>query len=463
MALPSEHWRCLIKNTEAWRDPKKGVSILDIRKELTSAFSRLVLAVALFVSFGSELNAQDAVIKAGYLIDPATGRIATQQSILVQAGKIVAVGDNLKWSPAARVIDLSHAWVLPGLGDAHQHITLDFPPAPARGSTWEALRLNQSTAERTLRGLRNASVLLNAGFTMIRDVGNAAEYADTEVRRAIERGWFTGPTMLNAGKIITPFGGQNPGTASERGSWWRDEYIDADGEEQMREAVRRNIYYGATVIKLAADSNSYHFGEEEVRIAVNQAHRAGLTVAVHAYGSEAAREAIAAGVDSVEHGYELSDELFDLMKAKGTYLVATEMSAQNAMLLHGDIGMDAKTFHERSMQRLQRAYRHGVRMAFGTDAILELANSTRADQILQQVEIWQEAMLPRQFILQCMTANVASLMHMDKLRGAIRPGFAADIIATTANPLENVAALRKVIFVMKDGAVIRDSSASTTQ
>jgi imidazolonepropionase-like amidohydrolase len=269
--------------------------------------------------------------------------------------------------------------------------------------------------------------------------------------------------MLNAGMIITPFGGQNPGAAPERGTWWRDEYIDANNEEQVRDAVRRNIYYGATVIKLVADSNSYHFSESEIRAAVDEAHRAGLTVAVHVYGSEAGREAIAAGVDSVEHGYDFSDELFDLMKTKGTYLVATEMPAQNAMLLHGDIGMDAKTFHERSLQRLQRAYRHGVRMAFGTDAILELADSTRTDQILRQAEIWQEAVLPPQFILRCMTANVASVMHLDNFRGAIRPGFAADIIATTANPLENVAALRKVIFVMKDGRVIRHSFAGATQ
>ena len=463
MARPSERWRCLTKDPGVWRDPKQGGSILKIRKELTSALSRLALPVAVLASLCGGLNAQDAVIKAGYLIDPANGSIAMHQSILVQAGKIVAVGDNLKWPSAARVIDLSHAWVLPGLGDAHQHITLDFPPVPARGSTWEALRLNQSTAERTLRGLRNASDLLNAGFTMVRDLGNAAEYADTEVRRAIERGWFPGPTMLNAGKIITPFGGQNPGAASERGAWWWDEYIDADGKDQMREAVRRNIYYGATVIKLVGDSNTYHFSEEEIRAAVDEAHRADLTVAVHVYGGEAAREAIAAGVDSIEHGYDLSDELLDLMKTKGTYFVATEMPAQNAMLLHGNIGTDAKTFHERSLQRLQRAYRHGVRMAFGTDAILELPDSTRSNQVLQQAEIWQEATLPPKFILRCMTANVASLMHLDNFRGTIRPGFGADIIATTANPLENVTALRKVIFVMKDGRVIRDSSAGTAQ
>jgi imidazolonepropionase-like amidohydrolase len=224
-------------------------------------------------------------------------------------------------------------------------------------------------------------------------------------------------------------------------------------------AVRRNIYYGATVIKLAADSNAYYFSEEEVHAAVDEAHRAGLTVAVHVYGGEAARNVILGGADSLEHGYELTDELLDLMKQKGTYLVATEMPARNATMLFGDIGMDAKAFHERSLQRLQRAYRHGVKMAFGTDASLDLIDSTRADQILQQAEIWQEAGLPSQFILRCMTSNVADLMGMGKSRGAIRPGFAADVIATAANPLENVAALRKVIFVMKDGKVIQESRA----
>ena len=410
--------------------------------------------------FAARCVAQDAFIQGGHLIDPLSNTVVQNQSILVHTGKIAAVGENLQAPPGVQAINLSGAWVLPGLGDAHEHITLDFPPAPAKGSVWEGLRLNQSTAERTLRGIRNAGVLLAAGFTMIRDVGNAAEYADSEVRRAIERGWFPGPTLLTAGQIITPFGGQDPGAAPERGAWWHDEYIDVDSAEQVRAAVRRNIYYGALVIKLAADSNTYHFSEEQVRAAVDEAHRAGLTVAVHVYGGEAARNAILGGVDSVEHGYELSDELLDLMKQKGTYLVSTEMSAQNAMMQFGDIGMDAKVFHERSLQRLQRAYRHGVKMAFGTDASLELTDSPRPDQILQQAEIWQEAGLPPQFILKCMTANVAELMGLGKSRGAIRVGLAADIIATTANPVENIAALRKVNFVMKDGKVIRDSRAT---
>ena len=418
------------------------------------AIALLIWAVAMLAA---ACSAQDAFIQAGHLIDPVKGSVASRQSIVVHAGKIAAIGENLKAPAGVEVIDLSNAWVLPGLGDAHQHITLDFPPAPPKGSTWEALRLNQSTAERTLRGLRNAAALLEAGFTMSRDLGNAAEYADTEVRRAIERGWFPGPTMLNAGKIITPFGGQNPGAAPERGAWWHDEYIDVEGAEQVRAAVRRNIYYGATVIKLAADSNAYPFSEQEVRAAVDEAHRSGLTVAVHVYGGDAARNVILGRADSLEHGYQLTDELLDLMKEKGTYLVATEMSAENAMMLFGDIGMDARTFHERSLQRLRRAYRHGVKIAFGTDATLDLADSPRANQILQQSEIWQEAGLPPAFILKCMTVNVADVMGLGKSRGEIRAGFAADIIATTANPLENIAALRKVDFVMKDGKVVHDS------
>src|SRR5947207_16011108 len=119
--------------------------------------------------------------------------------------------------------------------------------------------------------------------------------------------------MLNAGKITTPFGGQENGVAAEWGTWWHDEYIDADRIEQIRAAVRRNIYYGATVIKLAADSNVYHFTEEQVRAAVDEAHRSGLTVAVHVYGGEAARNVILGGVDSVEHGYDFTDESLDPM------------------------------------------------------------------------------------------------------------------------------------------------------
>jgi imidazolonepropionase-like amidohydrolase len=404
--------------------------------------------------------ADDIVVRAGHLIDPQKGSATERQSILIRDGKIVAVGSDLKAPAGAQVIDLSDEWVLPGLGDAHQHLTLDQPPAPPKGSVWEALRLTQSTAERTLRGLRNAQAMLAAGFTMVRDVGNAAEYGDTEVRRAIERGWYQGPAMLTAGKIITPFGGQDPGTAPERGTWWRDEYIDADTADQVRAAVRRNIYYGATVIKLAADSNAYHFTEDQVRAAVDEAHHAGLTVAVHVYGGEAARNVIAGGADSVEHGYELTDDLLDLMKQKGTYLVLTELPAKNAIAQFGDIGMSADTFHQRSLQRLQRAYKRGVKIAFGSDVAVEVEGRSRPDLVLEEPEQWQEAGLPPAFILRCMTSNVSELMRFDKIRGAIAPGLAADLIATPANPLENVSALRKVNFVMKDGKTVRDSLAN---
>lgn len=431
------------------------IDVTEVWRRTTRCVGLLCLVV--FVAVATCAAADDILVRAGHLVDPVKGSVAERQTILIRAGKIVAVGSDLKGSAGARVVDLGDEWVLPGLGDAHQHLTLDQPPAPPKGSVWEALRLSQSTAERTLRGLRNAQAMLSAGFTMVRDVGNAAEYADTEVRRAIDRGWYQGPTMLTAGKIITPFGGQDPGSAPERGTWWHDEYIDADTADQMRAAVRRNVYYGATVIKLAADSNTYHFTEEQVRAAVDEAHRAGLTVAVHVYGGEAARNVISGGADSVEHGYELTDDLLALMKQKGTYLVLTELPTKNAFAQFGDIGMDPDAFHQRSLQRLERAYRSGVKIAFGSDVAVEIEGRSRPDLVLDEPEQWQEAGIPPAVILRCMTANVAELMRLDKSRGALAPGLAADLIAIPANPLENVSALRKINFVMKDGKTVRDS------
>jgi imidazolonepropionase-like amidohydrolase len=415
---------------------------------------RELFAVLMVAALATAVSAQDLLIRAGHLIDPATGKVTQRQEILIHDGKVASVGEHVK-APGAEAIDLSSEWVLPGLGDAHQHLTLDLPPAPQRGSVWESVRLTQSTAERTLRGLRNAAGLLQGGFTLVRDVGNAADYADTEVRRAIERGWFPGPTVLNAGKIITPFGGQDPGIAPEAGAWWHDEYIDADTTDEVRAAVRRNIFYGAKVIKLAADSNPYHFSEELVRAAVDEAHEAGLTVAVHVYGGRAAKDAILGGADSIEHGYDLSDELLELMKEKATFLVATEMTFEDILPQFGNPGLDRQSFEARSIQRLQRAYRQGVEMAFGTDAALDAESRSRTDQMLDQAALWQRAGLPTAFILKCMTVNVAKVMHLQDTRGSITPGLAADIIATSENPLENIEGLRKVNFVMKDGRVVR--------
>ncbi|MGH7751263.1 MAG: amidohydrolase family protein, partial [Gemmatimonadales bacterium] len=251
-----------------------------------------LLAVLLFFSVSAA--AQTAAVRAGNLIGPATGTVSRNQVILIKDGKIIAVGPQVRLPADADVIDLSNSWVLPGLMDAHTHLTMNLPPAPAGVSVWESYLLKESSAFRALRGVVNARLVLEAGFTTVRDVGNAADYADTDLRRALEKGWFVGPTILHTGKIIAPYGGQFRHISPEQAPFWQYEYLDADTPDEVRKAVRRNIYYGANAIKLVADNSAYHYTEEELRAAVEESHQAGLAVAVHAYGDHAARRVVLA-------------------------------------------------------------------------------------------------------------------------------------------------------------------------
>ncbi len=411
---------------------------------------RLLIAVLLFAA---PALAQTTAIRAGNLIDPATGAVAKSQIILVKDGKITEIGPAVKIPAGATVVDLSNAWVMPGLMDAHTHMTLGSP-----GELFlEGEYLKASSALRALNGLRNVQNVLEAGFTALKDIGNDANYTAIDIRRAIERGWFAGPTMLTTGKIIAPFGGQSHGIPPEMGPFWRFEYQDADTPDEVRKAVRQNIYYGANAIKLVADNSPFYYSEEEIRAAVSEAHKAGLTVAVHVMGGQAARNVILGGADSVEHGFDLSDELLQLMKAKGTVLVGTDYPFEHlkAMGTAGGIIPPAEITSKNILNRLRSAHKIGVKMAFGTDVITELPGKSRSDMMLDYLAVWTEAGVPPGEILKAMTTNVAELFAWKGQRGAIATGQAADIIATPANPLENIQALRKVQFVMKDGKVVK--------
>ncbi len=407
-----------------------------------------LVLIVIMLTAGPAL-AQTTALRVGSLIDPASGTVAKNQIILVKNRLISEVGPDVAIPEGAEVIDLMSAWVMPGLIDAHTHITLDNLSA---NMSLETLFLRATTAMRALLGLKTAQDILQAGFTVVRDVGNDANYAAVDVRDAIRRGWFSGPTVLTTGKIIGPFGGQSTRISPEQGPFWLFEYIDADSVDEVRKAVRQNIYYGADAIKLVSDNSAFYYTLEEIRAAVEESHAAGRPVSVHVMGGEAARNVILGGADSIEHGFHLSDELLQLMKEKGTWLVGTDFPEAHLkrMMYPG-----AKEEAAAIIDRLRRADKIGVRMAFGSDSVSNLPGKNRGDMMLDYLDVWQAAGVPPAATLKAMTTNAAELLKIEKQRGSIAKGLAADIIATPANPLEDVQALRKVMFVMKDGKVVK--------
>jgi imidazolonepropionase-like amidohydrolase len=408
----------------------------------------------IILSVSGTAFAQTAAIRAGNLIDPATGTVDQNQIILIENGKIIEVGPNVTIPPDTEVIDLSRSWVLPGLMDAHTHLTLNFQYT---GAGLEGVYLKESTAMRALHGLHTAKNVLHAGFTTVRDVGNDANYAAIDLRDAINKGWFTGPTILTTGKIIAPFGGQSRRIPPEQGLFWLHEYIDADGEDEIRKAVRQNIYYGADAIKMVADNSAFYYSEKEIRVAVEEAHAAGLPVSVHVMEGEAARNVILGGADSIEHGFTLSDELLQLMKEKGTVLVGTDFPSEHLARLDptGEVLDASLEMGDKIIDRLQRAHKIGVKLVFGTDTVADLPNKNRGEMMQDYFAIWDAAGISPADSLRAMTTDAAKFLQVDKERGAIAKGLAADIIATPENPLENLQALKKVLFVMKNGKVFR--------
>ncbi len=402
--------------------------------------------ILLLLLLPTAARAQVTAIKAGKLVDPETGTVSVNQVVIVEGRKIKAVGAGLQIPAGASIIDLSNMTVLPGLFDCHTHLLMNWMPEARLTPNEEALL---PTSVRTIQGVINARGYLESGFTTVRDVGNAPDYADTSLRLAINLGQIPGPTVINAGQIITPFGGQGrlwPGRPYVNDN----EYIFADTRDDMVKAIRRNIHYGARVIKIVVDDQGYKYSAEDVRFIVDEAAKSGLKVAAHCATDEGARNAILGGVASVEHGQRMSDETLSLMKKTGTVLVGTDFP-EGIAKEQGYGPQLAPTF----LDRLRRAHKIGVTMAFGTDVLLNKPDKSRGAYALDFLEDYIKVGMPANEILRMMTTNSARLLGVDKERGAIKENQAADIIATPENPLDNILALKKVSFVMKDGRIVK--------
>jgi imidazolonepropionase-like amidohydrolase len=290
--------------------------------------------------------------------------------------------------------------------------------------------------------------MLAAGFTTVRDVGNAGNYADSALREAIERGVVPGPTMLNAGRIIAPYGGQFQ-LQPEKRDLGTPEYAFADTHDEMIKAIRENIHYGAKLIKIVVDDQKYIYSADDIRFMVEEAHRDGMKLAAHCWTRAGAHNAAEAGVDSIEHGERMTNEDLQLAKKNHVVLVGTDFTEAAAR----SNGMPE--MHAVFVDRLRRGYQIGITMAFGTDAFVYVPGETRGTQAAEYVDSWVEAGVPAKDTLRAMTINAARLLGVEGERGEIKPGMAADIIATPVNPLDDIQAVRKVFFVMKDGTVFR--------
>jgi imidazolonepropionase-like amidohydrolase len=397
------------------------------------------------------------VIRAGKFVDVEAGRVLANRIILIRGTKIDAVGANLTVPDGAKVIDLSKMTVLPGLVDCHTHLA-DLADA-------EPLNVLQRTAaEAAYAAIPNASVTLLAGFTTVRDVGVYRALNDVAMRDAIARGIIIGPRMYVAGAYVTisEGAGAMTGLSPDIQLPWDLRYGEANSPWEVRQKIRELAHRGADHIKIlstgavlthGSNPKSIEFTPEELRAAVEEAGNFGLRVEAHAHAAEGIKNAIRAGVASVEHATLIDDEGIALAKQRGTYLdmdIYDEECIQSAPNTPADFLQHDRELAEAQRRNFTKAVRAGVKMTFGTDAGV-CPHGINARQFAFMVKY---GMTPMQAI-QSATVNAADLIGHPELFGSITAGKSADIIAVNGDPLADIHVLERVSFVMKEGKVYK--------
>jgi imidazolonepropionase-like amidohydrolase len=424
---------------------------------------RICTALAAFalLCLGTEGIAQTSrhiVVHAGHLLDVKSGKLLADQTLVIEDGKILSAGSVAEAKiPADAVrIELPNATVLPGLIDAHTHLTME----PRFGYD----RLAISVPREALIGAKNARLTLLAGFTTARNVG-ARGFSDVALRDAINAGDIPGPRLLVSGPPLSITGGHCDNNmlpfeyhAMSDGA--------ADGIAEVQHKVRENIKYGADLIKVCATGGVLSLGDnpqhsqytlEEMKAIVADAHRLGRKVAAHAHGAEGIRWAAEAGVDSIEHGSYIDDAGIAAMREHGTYLVPTlylgDWMIENAGLTHLPPPLLAKAQEviPAARKNIAHAFASGVKVAFGTDAAV-YPHGLNAHEFAVMLKL---GLTPLQAI-QAATINAADLLGWSGKVGSLEPGAWADIIAVDGDPVKDVTTLERVKFVMKGGEVVKN-------
>ncbi len=418
--------------------------------------------LAFCAALPSPAQAKVIALKAARLFDGRGDRTAGPAVVLVEDGKIKAVGGVIP--PDAEVIDLGDATLLPGLIDAHTHLS-DEASDDWKQDFLDGLR--RTPAEQALFATEHVRKTLLAGVTTCRNVG-ADGYVDLGLRNAIRARKIEGPRMLIALHAIGATGGHCDDTGYRPGAFGPERGIEqgvANGADAVRAAVRMQVKYGADVIKvcatggvlsLADDVDSPQMTPAELEALVDEAHAWKRRVAAHAHGAVGAKRAIRAGVDSIEHGTFLDDEGLDLMKVQGTYLVPTLMAGQglkerlSRVSLPPEIAVKAQAALERFGEVVRKAHARGIRIAFGTDAAV-YPHGRNAEEL----HLLVEAGLQPAEALRAATSVSAELLGVGERLGVLEPGKIADVIAAPGDPLVDVRAVERVFFVMKDGIVYK--------
>jgi imidazolonepropionase-like amidohydrolase len=461
----------------------------------------LAAALASTTQLGAQAAASVTLVRASRLLDPRSGHVLTSAAVLIEGDKIKQVGSSSQIGvPAgAKIIDLGTATMLPGFIDGHTHLLLDvvLPAEAERARRYNGtfvpdllLAIVESPSKRVLLGAQHAREYLESGITTVRNLGHSGIDGDTELRDAINAGRVPGPRIVASGrKLITRASYVQSLNPALTDAILQQEFLLIDGPDRARQAVRQNEFQGVDVIKVTADVN---LTVAELAAVVEEAHRAGLKVAVHAVDKASIQTAIDAGGDSIEHGNEITEQQLKQMRDRGIFFdltptsygdfftkifqgtIAESLTLRAARLeaderdrqRYNDLaqGLRKSGFHggfEASDNQLydslvRRVLKSGVKFAAGTDMCWHYPGKTCGQASTSRFPTLHEAGMPSLDVIRAITTNAAEMLGWQDRVGAIERGKFADIVAVSGDPVADISELERVRFVMKGGQVVRN-------
>jgi imidazolonepropionase-like amidohydrolase len=449
-----------------------------MRKFVISSLLILVAVVSVV-----QLHAQSAapviLIKAGRLLDPRSGSVLAPAAVLIEGDKIKQVGSpsQINAPAGARIIDLGNATLLPGLIDSHTHLFLDIivPPELEQQRHFNGLfapgmllAIVESPTKRALMGAQLALEDLESGITTVRNLGHSGIDGDTELRDAINAGRVSGPRILASGRKLIARGSYvqslNPALAD---AILQQEFLLVDGRDQARQAVRQNVFRNVDVIKVTTGED---ISLPELAAVVEEAHRQHLRVAVHAFDKKSVQTAIDAGVDSIEHGNEVTEEQLKQMRDRGIFLDLTPTFYDGFLLKITEPSIvvspafraantSSAARRKRYDDLVQRVLKSGVKFAAGSDMCWFYPGKTRGQASTATLVKLRDAGMPPLDVIRAITINAAEMLGWQDRIGAIEPGRFADLVAVAGDPLADITELERVRFVMKGGQVVRNDLA----